>query len=181
MIPWLAAVRTCWHCKIIALAVTLSVVTITGFGQVKVHDSLASYESLFRQMLQLKDVTDIAAIPQRLQSSIPDALAIIARARVTTQELRILSAVATEWQIRDIPIKEALSSVVFEARMQAVESGESAASLRQRVGTLQTQHDQLLLDYVQLLRTTIGDVRFDSLDANVRTPPRQSPAPRPKS
>ena len=182
MISWLSAIRRSWGKAIArAVTVTLSVMTFAGFAQVKMYDSLAGYESFFRQVLLLKDVTDVATIPPPLQSSVSDALAIIAGARVTTEELRILSAAAAEWQARDIPIEKALSSVVFEARMQAVESGGSAASLRQRVEALRNQHDQVLLDRIQSLRPALGDVRFESLDANVRTPPRQSPTPRRKS
>jgi hypothetical protein len=64
---------------------------------------------------------------------------------------------------------QAVGLLTFEARLRAVESDGASAWLAERRKNLDSQRDEMVQDHIQQLKVELGDLRFEALDAYVRS------------
>jgi hypothetical protein len=61
-------------------------------------------------------------------------------------------------------LEKTVRPLMFEARMEFVESGAISPSLREKLDDLENQWDRTILDHVQQLKAAFGERRFQTLD-----------------
>jgi hypothetical protein len=87
---------------------------------------------------------------------------------LTDAEMAILNNVAADCDFKLEPLNND-SPVVFEARMRFVESGEEQKDwMDQRLAELKARRELMVLDHVQALRTSLGELRFQALETFIQ-------------
>jgi hypothetical protein len=84
--------------------------------------------------------------------------------RLTDQELRSLLTVTADLATETRFLAKTVRPLMFEARMEFVESGAISPSLREKLDDLGHQWDRTILDHVQQLKAAFGERRFQTLD-----------------
>ena len=82
-------------------------------------------------------------------------------------EMAILNNVAADCDSKLQPLND--RPVVFEARVRFVESGEEQEDwMEPRLAELKARREQVVLDHVQALRTSLGEPRFQALETSIQ-------------
>jgi len=79
-------------------------------------------------------------------------------------EMNSLLAVTADLAAQSWVFAKELKPLVFEARMQIVESDAVSAALQKRIDDLGNRWSQAILDHAQRLKSSWGEARFHSLD-----------------
>jgi hypothetical protein len=128
----------------------------------------ATYEAFFRQVLNLKSAENTKAHGlngEPVAFTVPKLQDVIG---LTDREVGLLQAAAADC-LQAGQSFEQPSAKVFEARLQEIESGRVSGALGQELKELDGQHNRWILDRVQQLKLAFGDLRFQVLDAYVRS------------
>jgi hypothetical protein len=132
----------------------------TDLSQLSSFDSIA-FERFFREVAQLSEVArNVSSVvslngqPSKLTTpTAQDAIGL------TNEESRTLKAVASLCETRIRSFEEAARPLVFEARLQLIESETSSLAI-ERLNSLDLERQQILSACIQRLRTAFGDTRF---------------------
>jgi hypothetical protein len=86
---------------------------------------------------------------------------------LTDAEMAILNNVAADCDSKLQPLDD--RPVVLEARIRFVESGEEQEDwMDQRLTELKARRDRVIAEHVEALRTSLGEPRFQALEAFVQ-------------
>lgn len=152
----------------------------------------AIYEAFFRQVVELQSFPDhpTARVGINIPLNGEVVNLIIPRIQdvigLTDPEVKLLDAVATD-SVAGPKSFGKPSAMIFEARLQQIESGRTSDAVAQQLKELDSQHDRLIMDHVEQLKVALGNVRFQILDAFVHSSksqddllPRIAPSATPK-
>ena len=127
------------------------------------------YRSFFRQVAQLKQVSDPVLINGQAsglrQPTIQETLGL------TENEAQIVIALAVDCELKSRSLDGALRLSTFEARLSSIsiESEGASTAIAQQRKNLERQLDEIVQDHIQQLKVELGDSRFEALDAYVRS------------
>jgi hypothetical protein len=89
------------------------------------------------------------------------------QSNLTDAEMAILNSVAADCDSKLQPLND--GPVVMEARMRLVESGEEQETwMDQRLNELKARRDRVIVEHVEALRTSLGELRFQALESAVQ-------------
>ena len=89
--------------------------------------------------------------------------------KLSDQDRDALIAISRDLADRSCVIDRAIRSVMWEARMEAIESGKAAPGLQKRVQDLNAQWDRAVIDHVKQLKAVLGGTRFQMLEDFLHT------------
>jgi hypothetical protein len=129
----------------------------------------ATYSSFFRQVAQ--KTTSYSTLLNRQvegpsQSTVRNAIGL------TEQESQVLNAIASDCNAKVDSFDAAMDRMVFDGRLRLIDSETSpadAARARRQLKVMDGQRRQIALAHIQQLRAAFGELRFDVLDAWVRS------------
>ena len=137
---------------------------------------LPTYESFFLAVSQLtpgkamgrtvgpeQRIALIGQMPKLVQPGLEDALGI------TTEEARMLRAIAADCRAKSAAIHEALKPLVLELRFAAIAEEPGSQSVSRRYKELNRQRAQMVLDHIQALKTAFGEARFPLIETFLST------------
>jgi hypothetical protein len=138
----------------------------------------AVYEPFFRQVLELKwsSESSHSMTPNDQVQESPNAGLQVMKSRIheviglNDIEVEILSSAATDCAAKIASLQEAARPLIFESRLQSVESGKISAAVTQKLKDLDDQHNRIVLDYIQRLKAALSNSSFEKLDAYVHAP-----------
>jgi hypothetical protein len=88
---------------------------------------------------------------------------------LTDQEFQSLLTITADLATEGRFLEKALRPLMFEARMQAAESGSVSPAMQAKLRDLQDQWKKTILDHVQRLKGTFGEARFQKVDEFIRS------------
>ena len=88
---------------------------------------------------------------------------------LSDQEARTLNELALECDSEHQSLNDAVRRLTWEARMHAIGSGSVPAELSRQLRDLDNQRRLMVLDHLKKLQAAFGEVRFQTLDAFVRS------------
>lgn len=88
---------------------------------------------------------------------------------LTDEELKSLLTITEDLAEQHSVFIKTLEPLIFESRLEIVESDAVSPALREKIGDLKKRWSQTILDRVQRLRTLLGESRFKSLDEFARS------------
>ena len=148
------------------------------FGQTSFPNPAASsandpdpklYESFFQQVVRLKSFSNPylggEANGKPVVVIVPEIQKVIG---LTDAEVALLNTAAADC-LSKLQAFRTPVGLIFEARLQFIESGKVSKPVAQELDDLERQHNQTVLDRVQQLHTAFGDSRFQVLDDYVHS------------
>jgi hypothetical protein len=131
----------------------------------------AAYESFFRQVVQMKALSDLTVRTQL--NGVPATATLVPKklqdvVGLTDSEANLVNAAAAECVARLNALRTP-SSLAFESLMQQIESGKVSDSLDAQLKELGWRRTQAVLDDVERLRIALGEDRFQILNDYVRS------------
>ena len=131
---------------------------------------LAAYERLLRAVAQLNEVAPSVPGPVTLNGqlskmvprTVQDAIGL------SGEESQSLNAIAFDFEAKLKSFDASARALVFEARLQLVESDQSSAA-KERLKSLDRERQDILLRHIQQLKTAFGGARFGVLDDLVQS------------
>jgi hypothetical protein len=128
--------------------------------------NVGMYQSFFGQVAQLKRVDGPAMLNGVATAPLQDTR--LEATGLNEAEQKILSEVATDCDSKIREVSAASGALIFEQRMQALESGNEDPSITRRLSELEAQRERLIHDHVERLKTLLSGPRFDVLDGYVK-------------
>lgn len=98
------------------------------------------------------------------EASLKDVVAL------TDDEVQVLAGIAGDWQAALDVLSNAERQLVFEARLQTMQSGKASTWLADELKKLRDRRSQMAFDRIKKIQDILGDERFARLDAYVRSP-----------
>src|SRR5204862_4295925 len=89
---------------------------------------------------------------------------------LTDEDVQVLAGIADDWQAALDALSNAERQLVFEARLQTMQSGKASTSLADGLKKFSDRRSQIAVDRIKKLKDILGDDRFARLDAYVRSP-----------
>jgi hypothetical protein len=123
------------------------------------------YQSFFRQVSQLKRASEPVLLNGNPSSLVQMRLEDIG---LTEGEQRLLSEISADCDIRSREIDDALKPLVFEGRMQALESEHPDESIVKQLAEVSGSRDQMVRFYIEKLKSGLGVSHFEMLDGFIR-------------
>jgi hypothetical protein len=96
---------------------------------------------------------------------------------LTEQERQALGVLATDCGSKIRALKAAISSLRLELLYQSIESGQVPEVLAQQLENLQKQHTQIVFDQMGKLKAAFGVIRFQMVEAFIRSWEPESGSP----
>jgi len=133
----------------------------------------AMYEQLFWQVSALKSASEsgasaIAENGEVVTRAIPRIQDVIG---LTGAEVEILNATAGDCVPRIGSLQAAARGLIFESRLQFIESGKHSEALTQKLKEIDDERSRTVLNHIRQLKDALPDSSFEKLDAYVRAPP----------
>ena len=141
----------------IQMTILFGLMASPGFCQTNITDSPPSsppdyviYQNFFHQVKELgiRPLSDEA----------------IASLDLTNQELGPLVAIASDFEAATDSFDKAIKPLIFEARMQAIESESVSPALQKKLHDVENRRSLMILDHVRQLKTALGESRFVMLN-----------------
>jgi hypothetical protein len=122
------------------------------------------YESFFRLVVQRNRIASNPEVPAVAHPTVQSEFGF------TDREMQWLNATAADCEARLSAIRQRQPGprIIFEARLDAIESGQSSVRLAQQLKEMDDQIAQAISQLTQQLKVALGDARFQKLDAWVR-------------
>jgi hypothetical protein len=134
------------------------------------------YESFFRQVAELRDVSGTVTL---MNGKPVEPNGRLAEITVTTPqeaigltglEANVLNAIVSDCEASIREYDVSVGPLVFETRLQALASeGGPAAAAAQLLMDLDNERNQIVLDHIRRVKAAFGDSRFSVLDEWVRS------------
>jgi hypothetical protein len=140
------------------------------FVPVTPDTSASPYEWFFSQVFQLKAAADRG---QTLSVYWTDERQPLPRLQdligLTDSEVALVNAVATECLAEIDELQHTGRALIFESRLEFIETGEHSEALAVRIKRLEDRHPELVTNYVNRLKAALPEAQFRKLDTFVRT------------
>jgi hypothetical protein len=112
--------------------------------------------------------------------SAPDKPVPQAAGSLTDAEFQAVRGVARDYESKNAVFLDRARPLRMDAVLESVDTGQVSEKLAKRIDDLQNEHDKMVLDQVQKLKTVVGDSRFEVLGALVRARYSEQPKTQPK-
>ncbi len=151
----------------LGLAFTLAACALC---QDRPNPSAAAYAFVFAQVadLQASDRTPPApgpdGSPAPIRPSVQDVFGI------SRDEAQLLIATARDCGAGDRALQEQKAALVFQSRLDFIETGKHSDNLDEQMKNVDAQHDQMILAHVRELKEKLPAAAFDKIVGYVRTP-----------
>jgi hypothetical protein len=85
-------------------------------------------------------------------------------------EMQALNSIATDYEAKSVVLARTHSHIIMEARLRAIESGDSSDWLARQTKAIDDRARRLLADHVLRIQRELGESRFQAVAAYVRDP-----------
>ena len=124
--------------------------------------AVSAYESFFRTVAQRSQTVSGAPVATAVPATIQAALGL------TDQEMQSLNVIAADTESRASAIRQAGSHLIFEARLEAIETGQTPVKATQQLKEMDLRIGRLMEQSMQQLKSALGDAGFQKLDGWLR-------------
>ena len=149
------------------IAIGLAICVITGVCQDPPSASpnlpaVGVYESFFHTVVQRSQIVSSPTVPATIPPTIQVALGL------TDHEIQSLNAIAADCESRLNAIRQSGAHLIFEARLEAIETGQTPVKAAQQLKQMDARIGALIEQAAQQLKTALGEAGLRKLDAWLR-------------
>ena len=124
--------------------------------------AVSVYESFFRTVVERGRTVSSPAAPIAVPPTIQAALGL------TDQEMQSLNVIAADCESRVSAIRQSGSHLIFDARLEAIETGQTPVKAMQQLKEMDVRIGRLMEQSTQQLKSALGEAAFQKLDGWLR-------------
>lgn len=134
----------------------------TNITPVPFQQDLTAYEYFLQDVVASDRFAALGSLPPS-KPPLPQAIGL------TDLEAQAVKAQARDYQAKNNLFLAAIRPLRKEALLQSLESGHESGDLTQRIRELENEQAKMVSAQIQNLKTSLGALRFDILDAFIRS------------
>ncbi len=155
--------------RAIRLGLALTLVAC-ALCQERSNPSAAAYAFVFAQVADLQAADRTPPFPGPDGSPAPIRPNVQDVFGISRDEAEILIATARDCGVGDRPFQEQKAALVFQSRLDFIETGKHSDNLDEQIKSVNDRHDQMILAHVRELKEKLPEAAFDKIVGYVRTP-----------